>query len=1048
MTDRHTLQVDEFVRSINVNKDSPHALFLGAGASLSSGVPSAGKCVGQWKRDIYVTNNPTMKDLVAEQSIVTVQNRIERWLRENGHWPREGEDDYCFFIERCHKIAEDRRKFFEPWIRKANPHVGYQLLVTLAEAQVFKSVWTTNFDTLVSRAVAAATSDLTAIDVGIDCSDRAFRLPSSKELICVSLHGDYRYDQLKNTVEELQSQEQALKNSFVNTLASQSLVVLGYSGRDASVMDAIKQAICSEGNTKLYWCGYGDGPSTQVKSLIEEAISSGRQAFYIPNADFDDVMIRLATICVEDRRQRKAIEQVVGSSETSELPKRLRFGRVTSPTTGLIKSNAWPIRCPSEVFAFDIENWPEEKPWKWLTEFVSDSKVVAVPFRSKVLAMGTRDEIKGVFEDQIKGNIERVPISDKDLSFSDGAMISLLKQAVIGSIAQSLGLCTDQKYKVWEKQKHSVERDHDRSYDLHRCMELDLRFVDGKTYLTVDPTYHIETADSAVEQTVAIKKKKLGWQHNSTYNADLDYWRRKLSKDDEISIYDFPCDTSAFEFRLTNKPAFASLSRPDRREHPVPEAFQALIHHKGVVCDDPNLCFGKEASWNIGTDKMPLRGVTSYGPFDRSLNLPDSDNSVKLTVVCPQAESGSLENFLEGITRSWESTRGVKEDYLVPYRGFEKEFRVPIEVPKRSDRNWFVLPELQETNAEAATRELAGNINDAIKASASLGRTVVLVLTPERWDRYRRYENDEEIFDVHDYVKAFAAQRAVATQFLKQEKMGVKNKCRFWWWFAVALYTKSLRTPWILEGLDTDTAYVGLGYAIDRKEKAGSQVVLGCSHLYNSQGQGLDFRLSKIEDPIIRGRNAFLPFDDARRMGETIRSLYWDFKRRLPDRVVIHKLFPFTLEEKKGLWAGLEGVKELDLLEINEERRLRYVNSKVKNNKIEIDGFPVRRGTVIRLSDFEALLYVHGATDAVKQNYTYFQGKRRIPGPLLIRRHSGTTPLSVIAREILGLSKMDWNSGDLYSQLPVTIYSSKRIARIGRLLERFGSDSFDFRLFM
>ena len=507
-------------------------------------------------------------------------------------------------------------------------------------------------------------------------------------------------------------------------------------------------------------------------------------------------------------------------------------------------------------------------------------------------------------------------------------------------------------------------------------------------------------------------------------------------------------NTGAFEFELTNRPAFASVSQPGRREYKIPEAFSTLIHHKCLVCEEPSLSFGKEASWNIGTDKMPLRGISSFGPYDRSLNLPDSDNSVKLTVICPQAEAGPLEQFLSGITRSWESPRGTKEDYLVPYRGFEKEFRVPIEVPKRSDRNWLVLPELKQTDIEAGSRELARNINDAIKASAAIGRTVVLVLTPERWDRYRRYENDNEIFDVHDYVKAFAAQRGVATQFFKQEKMAVENKCRFWWWFSVALYTKSLRTPWVLEGLDIDTAYVGLGYAIDRKAKAGSQVVLGCSHLYNSQGQGLDFRLSRIEDPIIRGRNAFLPFDDARRMGETIRSLYWDFKQKLPDRVVIHKLFPFTLEEKKGLWAGLEGVKELDLLEINEEPRLRYINSKVRNNKIKIDGFPVRRGALIRLSDFEALLYVHGATDSVKENYTYFQGKRRIPGPLIIRRHAGSTPLSKIAREILGLSKMDWNSGDLYSQLPVTIYSSKRIARIGRLLERFGSDSFDFRLFM
>ena len=112
MTERNTLQVDEFVRSINVNKDSPHALFLGAGASLSSGVPSAGKCVSQWKRDIYVTNNPSMKDLVAEQSIIAVQDRIDRWLRENGHWPAKGEDDYCFFYRALPQNCRGSKEVF------------------------------------------------------------------------------------------------------------------------------------------------------------------------------------------------------------------------------------------------------------------------------------------------------------------------------------------------------------------------------------------------------------------------------------------------------------------------------------------------------------------------------------------------------------------------------------------------------------------------------------------------------------------------------------------------------------------------------------------------------------------------------------------------------------------------------------------------------------------------------------------------------------------------------------------------------------------------
>ena len=112
------------------------------------------------------------------------------------------------------------------------------------------------------------------------------------------------------------------------------------------------------------------------------------------------------------------------------------------------------------------------------------------------------------------------------------------------------------------------------------------------------------------------------------------------------------------------------------------------------------------------------------------------------------------------------------------------------------------------------------------------------------------------------------------------------------------------------------------------------------------------------------------------------------------------------------------------------------------------DTYPVRRGTVLKMDDFTGLLWIHGATGALQGKRPYFQGKRRIPAPVLIRRHAGTTDLAVLAEEILGLSKMNWNSADLYSRLPATVDSSKQIAQLGALLNRFGPMSYDYRLFI
>jgi len=326
---------------------------------------------------------------------------------------------------------------------------------------------------------------------------------------------------------------------------------------------------------------------------------------------------------------------------------------------------------------------------------------------------------------------------------------------------------------------------------------------------------------------------------------------------------------------------------------------------------------------------------------------------------------------------------------------------------------------------------------------------VIWIFYPTRWRDYRGYKTDTERFDVHDFVKAFCVQRGIATQFFNEETFADNYQCRVWWWLSLALYVKAMRTPWVLNTLADDTAFVGLGFSVDPTAERGRHVVLGCSHIYSGKGEGLQYRLSKIENPVFYGANPFMSKDDARRTGETIRQLFFDARLKLPDRVVLHKRTHFTQDERDGLADGLSGVKFIDMLEIQIDNALRYVASvPTGDGKFDDDNYPVRRGTAMKLDDFSALVWVHGATTALNPRCKYFQGKRRIPAPLTVRRHAGRSDLQRLAEEILGLSKMNWNTFDLYTKLPATVHSSNEIARIGSLLQRFGASSFDYRLFI
>ena len=76
------------------------------------------------------------------------------------------------------------------------------------------------------------------------------------------------------------------------------------------------------------------------------------------------------------------------------------------------------------------------------------------------------------------------------------------------------------------------------------------------------------------------------------------------------------------------------------------------------------------------------------------------------------------------------------------------------------------------------------------------------------------------------------------------------------------------------------------------------------------------------------------------------------------------------------------------------------------------------------------------------------QGGKIIPMPLKIVNHYGNSSMTQIATEILGLSKMNWNSFGLYTKLPCTIESSNEIARIGWLLSKYEGALYEYRFFM
>lgn len=1020
---------------------------------MTSGVPTAVTCIWQWKREVFLTQNPGLRDQLLDVSLAYNQQRTQHWLETQGGFPPLGShDEYSFYAERCYPIVEDRRQYFQNLAAGKSPHLGYRLLPFLAEIGLLRSAWTTNFDGLVAR--AAVLSAVTAIEVGLDTTNRIFRQPRLGELLCVSLHGDYRYDALRNTTAELRELDEVLREELARHLQDVTLIVSGYSGRDQSVMGALSRACSQIGSGRLYWCGFEeDEPSEPVTELLRAARAHGREAYFVPSNGFDDLIERLALHCLDQEILRRAlgVRRSFASVETRESPP---FNTEAQPVTSVIKSNAFQIECPTEILQFEASGFDTPGAWARLRELTEGKDIVAGPLKGKIIALGLVDQIRDAFGEAIRGTIERTPVDERELSYADSAIISILTQALVRSIATIRSLQTDRNRRIWAPVHFDERRVKENTCRVHRAAVLYLRRYGNEQFLVLKPTiYGVAEDGSELPRDVQkeLKRLILTRQYNREFNQELEWWRRKIFEGRE-QTFEFPVgQASTFRFQAKHTPAYAKVSRAQERQSiRIPRQVEPHLVYAGAEYREPYLLFSDATGTTLPRDFHPIRGIVQNRPYDFSLTLRGISTEVRMGVICPSSDAPRLTHYLAGLhqTRRPDS----KEEYLLDYPGFSPAFGLPILIPQPGDPGWVDCPEPSAaSNPKDGAEALVQHITSGIRALAgTVSPSSIVIYVPERWRPWESYDLPGERFDLHNYIKAYCVQRGIPTQFLREATLTKPYQCEVIWWLALALYMKGMRTPWVLENLDPETAFVGLGYSIDPGAYRGEHIILGCSHIYSSQGLGLRYRLRKIEDPIIRHRNPFLSRDDARRTGEATRQLFYESMLRLPSRVVIHKRTPFSRDEREGLIEGLSGVDAIDMIEVTIDPALRYVASTISAlGQFKEDAFPIRRGTAVVLEGRRALLWVHGTAPSIHPSRRhYYQGKSRIPAPLLITRHHGTAGLSTIAQEILGLSKMNWNTLDLYTKLPATIQSSNAIARIGSLLGRFGPQSYDYRLFV
>lgn len=450
----------------------------------------------------------------------------------------------------------------------------------------------------------------------------------------------------------------------------------------------------------------------------------------------------------------------------------------------------------------------------------------------------------------------------------------------------------------------------------------------------------------------------------------------------------------------------------------------ATPHTKTEWIQEPSLLFAKGS---IHVD--PKTGIPLYGP--RSFGTPrhkqvvragfigtaDSMNNARefLQKCCEGIDGDDSQSPFPGCT----SEIGYRFDLVMPDSLLEpitrQEERELLQIKKRRDR-FEKMIWLLERKLEVLTQK-----------DHPLDY-VVLVLTEELYRKCRVVDYREKGSSIHrDLRRAFktvAMRHRIPTQILLEPTTGrvqstIKrdHSAKIAWNLFTGMYFKVDGLPWGPVGLSAGSCFIGISFF----RPLGDQSNLRTSvvQAFDDNGEGLVLRGHKFQWDDREGRSPHLTSEHASSLVEMVLERYkLENHNNNPRRLILHKTSRFEPEEQAGFEDVLKNVNiPYDLVSLCPTSEVRLLRK---------GQYPPLRGTVFSIGDI-SFCYTSG--------YLHSQGgypHGHVPSPIQVADHVGDTSRTDLLREVLTLTKMNWNSANMFGLMPITLRFSRLVGDILR----------------
>ena len=236
------------------------------------------------------------------------------------------------------------------------------------------------------------------------------------------------------------------------------------------------------------------------------------------------------------------------------------------------------------------------------------------------------------------------------------------------------------------------------------------------------------------------------------------------------------------------------------------------------------------------------------------------------------------------------------------------------------------------------------------------------------------------------------------------------------WNLCTTAFFKASGKPWKLASVRPGVCYVGLVYKMDGTDIAAGNACCG-AQMFLDSGDGVVFRGAVGPWYSHRTREFHLSKEEASKLMRLVVDSYRDLHGRPPTELFIHGKTRFNDDE----WEGFKSVvpNETDLVGV----RIRLTTNDLKLYRP--GKMPVLRGTAYLLRKWKGYLWTKGFIPRL-DTYPGWE----VPNPLLIEIHRGNADLLRVMTDVMGLTKINFNTCQFADGQPVTLRFADAVGEI------------------